>query len=220
MKKPFRISISNPCSVPWEEMESVPCGRFCSVCNKAVTDFTKFSDEEFIAYFRKGKQPGACGKFTQRQLSITIVPEQYTWPPLRKLARFAAALGLLTGTVSASVKAQDRKAAIVQNPSHQEQEAAIVPLTDTPAIYGTVIDESGNPVPGATVVLRNTYIGTTTDLDGKFSFQPPENSDTYKIVVKVMGLKGQNVTAKANNAVVIKMENIEEKVEMEVYGGM
>lgn len=39
---------------------------------------------------------------------------------------------------------------------------------------GQVLDESGLPMPGVTVVVRGTTSGTVTDVDGKFSIDVPE----------------------------------------------
>ncbi|NNC61320.1 MAG: hypothetical protein HKO11_03220, partial [Eudoraea sp.] len=36
-------------------------------------------------------------------------------------------------------------------------------------ITGTVKDEDGTPLPGASVVKKGTQVGTTTDFDGNFS---------------------------------------------------
>ena len=35
-------------------------------------------------------------------------------------------------------------------------------------ISGKVTDENGEPIPGATVVVEGTNIGTVTDIDGNF----------------------------------------------------
>lgn len=40
-------------------------------------------------------------------------------------------------------------------------------------VSGTIIDETGFPMPGVTVVLKGTTSGTTTDLDGKYSISVP-----------------------------------------------
>jgi len=44
------------------------------------------------------------------------------------------------------------------------------------SISGTVTDESGLPLPGATVLVKGTTIGTVTDLDGKFSIEVADNA--------------------------------------------
>ena len=41
-------------------------------------------------------------------------------------------------------------------------------------ISGTVNDENGAPLPGATVVVDGTTRGVTTDFDGNFSMQASE----------------------------------------------
>ncbi|WP_083639065.1 SusC/RagA family TonB-linked outer membrane protein [Algoriphagus marinus] len=38
-------------------------------------------------------------------------------------------------------------------------------------ITGTIKDETGEPVPGATIMIKGTQVGTVTDLDGVFSIQ-------------------------------------------------
>lgn len=43
----------------------------------------------------------------------------------------------------------------------------------TSQVSGTIQDETGGPMPGVTVVLKGTTIGTTTDLDGKYSISVP-----------------------------------------------
>ena len=39
------------------------------------------------------------------------------------------------------------------------------------SVAGTVTDESGLPLPGATIIVENTNRGVTTDFDGNYSFE-------------------------------------------------
>lgn len=43
----------------------------------------------------------------------------------------------------------------------------------TNTIKGTVVDENGNPVIGATVRVSGAKTGTVTDLEGNYSIQAP-----------------------------------------------
>ena len=55
-------------------------------------------------------------------------------------------------------------------------------------IKGTVTDEEGLTLPGVTVVIKWTTIGTATDVDGKFALEVPE-SDTTKLVFSYVGMQ-------------------------------
>jgi len=58
-------------------------------------------------------------------------------------------------------------------------------------ITGIVKDESGEPLPGATVAVQGSSKGTVTDIDGKFQL---EVSDGATIVVSFIGFEPQQVT--------------------------
>ncbi|SFU13049.1 TonB-linked outer membrane protein, SusC/RagA family [Algoriphagus locisalis] len=42
-------------------------------------------------------------------------------------------------------------------------------------IRGTVYDETGQPLPGATILVKGTTTGTTSDIDGKYTISSPPN---------------------------------------------
>ena len=58
-------------------------------------------------------------------------------------------------------------------------------------ITGTVNAEDG-PLPGASVILKGTTTGTTTDFDGKFSLQVPEGSGV--LAVSFIGYNKKDVS--------------------------
>ena len=58
-------------------------------------------------------------------------------------------------------------------------------------ITGTVSDADGFPLPGASIVVKGTTIGVTTDIDGGFSLAIPANAET--LVFSFVGLKTQEV---------------------------
>ena len=57
-------------------------------------------------------------------------------------------------------------------------------------VTGTIIDDFGEPVLGANVVVKGTTNGATTDLDGNFSFKAPKGST---IVISFIGYTSQEV---------------------------
>lgn len=58
-------------------------------------------------------------------------------------------------------------------------------------IEGTVKDEEGEPIPGATVIIEGTTKGTVTDIDGKFTLDVGPGSI---IKVSFIGYKSQSIT--------------------------
>ena len=48
-------------------------------------------------------------------------------------------------------------------------------------IAGTVLDDDGTPLIGATVLVPNTSVGTVTDIDGSFELDMPDGRDSITI---------------------------------------
>ena len=73
-------------------------------------------------------------------------------------------------------------------------------------ISGTVVDETNEPLPGASVVVKGTTNGTSTDFDGKFMVDSKTNSGV--IVVTFVGYKNKEVSFSSSktNLGTIKLE--------------
>ena len=59
-------------------------------------------------------------------------------------------------------------------------------MVRTKALNGIVSDDSGKPLPGVTVIVKDTSNGTTTDFDGKFNLTATTGDS---IVLSYVGLK-------------------------------
>ena len=64
------------------------------------------------------------------------------------------------------------------------------------SVSGIVIsEESGEPIIGASVLVKGTTQGTVTDMDGKFTI--PNLPNSAKVLqVSYVGMEGQDVTIK------------------------
>ncbi len=72
------------------------------------------------------------------------------------------------------------------------------------AVSGTVIDNIGEPVPGANVIIKGTTSGTITDVDGKYTMpNVPENST---LVFSFVGMKTQEVAVSNQSVINVTME--------------
>jgi TonB-linked SusC/RagA family outer membrane protein len=58
-------------------------------------------------------------------------------------------------------------------------------------VKGTVIDDTGEPVIGASVVAKGTQVGTTTNLDGEFTLDVPSGAKT--LVITYLGYTAKEV---------------------------
>ena len=58
-------------------------------------------------------------------------------------------------------------------------------------ITGTVSSDSESGIPGVTVLVKNTSLGTITDLDGKYSIDVPEGSDF--LTFSYVGMQTQEI---------------------------
>ncbi|RAJ85848.1 hypothetical protein CLV59_102554 [Chitinophaga dinghuensis] len=93
------LSIPSPCKESWDEMVAVTDGRFCKSCQRTVMDFTQFTDEQLLAYF-KGQKGAVCGRLRSEQLKrylLPMRPQQRLIPVLL----LTAGLMVLTGIAEA-----------------------------------------------------------------------------------------------------------------------
>ncbi|MFV0289783.1 MAG: SusC/RagA family TonB-linked outer membrane protein [Mangrovibacterium sp.] len=120
---------------------------------------------------------------------------------INKVVLAASALFLISALSMPEARALD---ATTQNGTSQEQNEKRI-------IKGKVVDDKGNALPGVTVFIQGTSIGTTTDADGNYAIQA-----TSKDVLNFsfVGMKTQVylVDAKTKIDVSLKseIENIEE----------
>jgi TonB-linked SusC/RagA family outer membrane protein len=80
-----------------------------------------------------------------------------------------------------------------------------VVFAQTREISGLVTSsEDGSTIPGASVVVKGTTLGTITDMDGKFTLKVPENAAA--LTVTFVGMKSQEVPLTSQSTYTIKLE--------------
>ena len=79
-------------------------------------------------------------------------------------------------------------------------------LAQSREIKGNVVDAKGNPLEGASVVLKATNKGVKTNSKGDFTLQVKVGKESVYLTISYVGYKTQLVEAKGDEKLAIKME--------------
>jgi len=83
-------------------------------------------------------------------------------------------------------------------------------------IKGKVTDEEGNPIPGAAILIKGTSKGTSTDIDGDFTLEVPEDA---VLVVSFLGFVTQEIeVGNQANFEIVLIEDSSQLEEVVVVG--
>ncbi len=86
-------------------------------------------------------------------------------------------------------------------------------------VSGTVVDQGNAPLPGVSVQLRNSNLGTSTDATGKFTLSVPSQSGILQF--SYIGYQLQTVNlANAGTELTIKLQEQEGKLQEVVVTGI
>lgn len=83
-------------------------------------------------------------------------------------------------------------------------------------VSGFVYDEEGLPLPGASIMVKGTTIGTQTDFDGHFSLAVP--GDQSKLVFSYVGMRTKELNP-SRGTMIINLENDAQRLEEVVVVG-
>ncbi len=100
--------------------------------------------------------------------------------------------------------------------------AAVLPLPafaqSLTTVSGTVVDENSEPMTGVAVIVPGTNVGTSTDLDGRYSLNVPSKAETLEF--SFIGYKTQSLPVRAGvlNVQMTPDFNLMEEVVVIGYG--
>lgn len=88
-------------------------------------------------------------------------------------------------------------------------------------VTGRLTDEEGNPIPSASVTVKGTSIGTTTNANGNFALTIPDNISNPVLVFSIVGFEISEISVNGRQSINIslkKMEKVLEDVVVVGYG--
>lgn len=160
MRKPVQIAIPQPCHEKWDEMTPTDKGRFCTACQKNVTDFTKATDREIAEAYKSKKIE--CGIFLDTQLNRDLVV-----PVKKKKFWSATAAAVISFFAVGTAKSYAQES----TPTEQiENKNDIVEGFDSDSFTITwSVWDYYNVLSNVKVINENTGIKTRTDSEGNFT---------------------------------------------------
>ncbi|WP_289632055.1 TonB-dependent receptor [uncultured Duncaniella sp.] len=93
---------------------------------------------------------------------------------------------------------------------------AIMASAQDKSVSGTVIDETGEPVIGATVMVKGTKNGTATDIDGKYALTTPPSAT---LVFSYVGYTTQEIPVGGRNVIDVTLKESRELLDEVVVVG-
>lgn len=201
MNKDITLSIKKSCSEKFDNFKTTKAGGFCGSCQTEVIDFTQMTDKEIILYFQNN-QKKSCGRFNETQLKTysTILPSKRIYS-LKKIGIGLMSFSLLSILAINKSQAQQTTPTVItetsENTENSNENKNSTIENDPFTIKGTITNDEGESLPGATIMLKGTNIGTYTDFDGKFSLVIPSNEGNA-LIISFIGLQGKEITVTEN----------------------
>lgn len=87
------------------------------------------------------------------------------------------------------------------------------------SISGKVVDDRGEALPGATILLKGTHLGVTTDLHGKYSITIPDVGDPV-LIFSFIGMKVKEEVVGGRKEINIILESDQTEMEEVVVTGI
>ncbi len=82
-----------------------------------------------------------------------------------------------------------------------QEEPALPQAVEEQVIQGVVKDENGQPLPGVTVLLKGTTLGTATDAEGKWKLVLPANVQNPVFIFSFVGMETQEIAYTGQEAI-------------------
>lgn len=211
MRKAIQITIPEPCHEDWNTMTLELKGRHCSVCEKTVFDFTTKTDEYIVKTFEQDSK--LCGRFKNSQLNRELAYSRkgnnnYLTYLASTLFAFIA-----FGTNNTYAQGGPIKTTQSYNKPIQVKGKVAHSILKERLISGTVLDENGLPMPGVSILIKGTKIGTHTDFDGNYKLKVKKGNTLtlYSIGYKTLDIKIIDDSL-YNNALEVDINYIDEVI--------
>jgi hypothetical protein len=176
-------------------MTPTAAGRHCAACQKTVVDFTLKTDAEILAYLAKAAGSRTCGRFAAGQLERPLQRAAPVAPAARWRAWLAAAVAVwgVRESIGSETKAQAPVEMLrrIDKTTPEQLQATRKPDyegTSVAKVLRGIVQDSATRegLPGVTVLIKHSTIGTVTNQNGEFELVlPAEYAEANSFMLRV-----------------------------------
>ncbi|HXH37863.1 MAG TPA: carboxypeptidase-like regulatory domain-containing protein [Thermoanaerobaculia bacterium] len=184
-----------PCQAAWEEMAGDERVRHCTLCSLNVYNFAEMTRDEVRELLMR-TEGRVCARLYRRADGTVITRDCPTGIRAIRLRASRVAAALVAALCSLPAFAFGARACekprLKTHGSRVKLEIERV-TTSQPAVFtGVVRDESGTPIPGVTIAVRNETgtreLTAVTDVNGGFNITPLDDG-LYRVEVTLSGFR-------------------------------
>ena len=140
----------------------------------------------------------------QPKTKVTCVCKD--WPLEKALAQVFSSLGIQYAFNNNTIVLVKGKVENAERKGTKPTEGKNADTTDKKKLSGIVRDENGEPIIGASVLVKGTKVGTVTNAEGEFSLDAPASG---MLVISYMGFATREVPIKNNSNLKITLNEDE-----------
>jgi tonB-linked outer membrane protein, susC/ragA family len=140
----------------------------------------------------------------QPKTKVTCVCKD--WPLEKALAQVFSSLGIQYAFNNNTIVLVKGKVENAERKGTKSAEGKNTDTTDKKKLSGIVRDENGEPIIGASVLVKGTKVGTVTNAEGEFSLDAPASG---MLVISYMGFATREVPIKNNSNLKITLNEDE-----------
>ena len=151
----------------------------------------------------------------QPKTKVTCVCKD--WPLEKALAQVFSSLGIQYSFNNNTIVLVKGKVENAERKGTKSTEGKNADTTDKKKLWGIVRDESGEPIIGASVLVKGTKVGTVTNAEGEFSLDVPASG---MLVISYMGFATREVpiTSHSNLKITLNEDEAQNLNEVVVVG--
>ncbi len=173
-------------------------------------------EEKIVMGISVSQEILSTGKNLEKSLEALLVPNGLTFKKVRKNTYLIIGKKLDISVDSKAVSTENSQP-LSNSQNGLKEITSSVSVNIDQTVKGKVLDEKGNGLPGASVVVKGTSKGVTTNGNGEFSIDVP--SSTSILVVTFIGYNPQEVTVGNRQTINISMaEDLKALAEVVVVG--